>query len=47
VRVLDGAGRMLRDRVTDVAALIRRARAAMGNIRQNVVLRWDCRGCSW
>lgn len=29
---------MLRSRVTDVAALIRLARAAMGNIRQNVSL---------
>ena len=29
---------MLRSRVTDVAAKIRLARAAMGNIRQNVAL---------
>lgn len=31
-------GAILRDRVTDAPALIRLARAAMGNIRQNVAL---------
>ena len=32
------AAALLRNRVTDVAAMIRLARAAMGNIRQNVTI---------
>ena len=35
---------LLRNRVTDVAALIRLARAAMGNIRQNVTLALGLKG---
>ena len=36
--IRQAAAALLRNRVTDVAAMIRLARAAMGNIRQNVTV---------